>query len=314
MATHGLPPALKTAAAQMIAGREGDLRRGTAALTSTYKSGASSASGVDYAAYLAARLPATYAAVSCALKELQNRIPDFVPKSFCDAGSGPGTASWAAAGLWPELRHFTFVDNNRAFLNLAMELARHHQRLAAAEAVLAGMDAVDTRADLVVAAYALAEEPEEAAAPAALNLWRNATAALLLVEPGTPAGFARIRRARDALIAAGAAIAAPCPHALACPMAGTDWCHFSVRLPRSRLHMQAKGATVPFEDERFSYVIATRQPVAAAGRRILAPPEVTKAAVTLKLCTPGGVAIEAVPHRNASAYKSAKKSDWGDAV
>ena len=314
MAAHGLPPALKAAAAAMIAGREADLRRGTAALTAAYKSGAAPPDSMDFAAYLAARMPATFAAVSRALAELKRRVPDFAPQSCCDVGSGPGTASWAAAELWPDLRHFTFVDNNRAFLALAMDLARYHEALTGAEAMFASMDAVDTRADLVVAAYALAEVPEQTVAAIARRLWHNATSALVLVEPGTPAGFARIRLARDALIAAGAEIAAPCPHALACPMMGADWCHFSVRLPRSRLHMLAKGATVPFEDERFSYVIATRQPVSAADRRILAPPEVTKAAVTLKLCTASGVAVERVSRRAAADYKRAKKSDWGDAV
>ena len=314
MTSHGLPSALKTAAAQMIAGREADLRQGAAALSCAYKSGAQSAESLDFAAYLAVRLPATFAAVSRAFGELQRHVPDFAPASMCDVGSGPGTASWAAAEIWPDLRRFTFVDNNRAFLALATDLARHHQALAGAEAIRAGMESFDTKADLVAATYALAEVPEQAVAPITARLWRNTTSVLVLVEPGTPAGFARIRRAREALIAAGASIAAPCPHALACPMMGKDWCHFSVRLPRSRLHLRAKGATVPFEDERFSYVIATRLPMVPAVRRVLSPPEVTKAAVTFKLCTTDGIAIETVPRRRAMDYKLARKRQWGDSV
>ena len=41
-----------------------------------------------------------------------------------------------------------------------------------------------------------------------------------------------------------------------------DWCHFTQRLPRSRAHKQIKGAELPFEDEKFSYVALTRAPVA----------------------------------------------------
>lgn len=313
MASYGLPPNLKAAVDAITAGRGASLRQGSAALTASYKAGHASGAAMDLAAYLAVRLPATFAAITFTLLELQRRIPGFMPVSFCDVGSGPGTASWAAAEVWPDLKNFTFVDNNRAFLGLAMDLARHHAALAGAEALLAGLDAAETRADLVVAAYALAEVPEEASGPIARRLWRNTTAALLLLEPGTPAGFARIRRARDALIAEGAAIAAPCPHALACPMAGADWCHFSVRLPRSRLHMQAKAATVPFEDERFSYVIASRLPVSGAERRILAPPRITKAAATIKLCTPAGLEAMSVQRRDAQGYKRARKAGWGDA-
>jgi hypothetical protein len=58
-------------------------------------------------------------------------------------------------------------------------------------------------------------------------------------------------------------------------MSGNDWCHFSQRLPRSRDHMLLKDADVPFEDERYSYVVVTREKVffrraysgAAAGKQ-----------------------------------------------
>src|SRR6185312_7664120 len=102
--------------------------------------------------------------------------------------------------------------------------------------------------------YVLAELREEAVAATARHLWSMATGMLVLIEPGTPAGFARIRAARAALIAAGAHVAAPCTHNKNCPMQGDDWCHFSVRLARSRDHLIAKAARVPFEDERYAYI------------------------------------------------------------
>ena len=49
-------------------------------------------------------------------------------------------------------------------------------------------------------------------------------------------------------------------------MAGDDWCHFSQRLARSRDHMLLKDASVPFEDERYSYVVATRAEAFRAAR------------------------------------------------
>ena len=113
---------------------------------------------------------------------------------------------------------------------------------------------------------------------------------LVLVEPGTPAGFARIRDARAALIAAGGHVAAPCTHDNTCPIAGTDWCHFSERLPRSRDHLIAKGAPVPFEDERYAYVAVCRASVARPPlARIIKPVVEGKPGITLPLCEASGL-------------------------
>jgi ribosomal protein RSM22 (predicted rRNA methylase) len=133
----------------------------------------------------------------------------------------------------------------------------------------------------------------------------------VLVEPGTPQGFARIREARAALIAEGAHVAAPCTHDNQCPMAGGDWCHFSQRLRRSRDHMLMKGAQVPFEDERYSYVVLTRQAV-ARGARILAPPLEAKPGLTFKLCDETGLRSEFVGSRDKDETRRVRKKAWGD--
>src|SRR4029453_11187949 len=109
------------------------------------------------------------------------------------------------------------------------------------------------------------------------------------VEPGTPAGYARIIALRERLIALGAHVAAPCPHDGECPLVAPDWCHFTQRLPRSQAHRQIKAAELAFEDEKFAYVALTRAAVARRPARVLAQPEVGKVEVTAKLCTPGGL-------------------------
>jgi ribosomal protein RSM22 (predicted rRNA methylase) len=112
----------------------------------------------------------------------------------------------------------------------------------------------------------------------------------------------------------GAHVAVPCPHDGKCPLAAPDWCHFTQRLPRSRAHMQIKGAELAFEDEKFAYVAATRAPVAQHLARVLAQPVVGKVEVTAKLCTADGLAIAKVPRRAKSDYARAKRWRWGDAV
>ena len=118
--------------------------------------------------------------------------------------------------------------------------------------------------DLVTASYLLNELPEAARPRLIERLWQATAGVLVIVEPGTPAGYSRILAARDALIRHGANVIAPCPHAQACPLVAPDWCHFAARVARSRRHRLAKAATVPWEDEKFSYVALAREPNASA--------------------------------------------------
>ena len=137
---------------------------------------------------------------------------------------------------------------------------------------------------------------------------------LLIVEPGTPAGYARIIALRAQLVASGAHVAAPCPHNDTCPLSAPDWCHFTQRLPRSQAHKQIKAAELPYEDEKFAYVALTRASVTAHPDRVLRQPDVTKVAVSARLCTPQGLVMAEVPRRAKAEYARARRWRWGDAV
>jgi ribosomal protein RSM22 (predicted rRNA methylase) len=320
-----LPGEVKAAVAAMLDGvSRTELAARAARLSTAYRAGDGSATAVtdklDALAYLVTRMPATYAAVAAALGQFRRAAPDFAPARLLDVGTGPGTASFAAVAAWPEIAAVTMIDGNRPFSAAARELAAasDHEALAGSTQILAdatrfGRDL--PAADLTVAAYALAEIHDPEALVAAL--WQASAGALVLVEPGTPAGFARIRAARAVLIAAGAAIAAPCPHAHACPIVAPDWCHFSERLPRSRDHRLTKAAELSFEDEKFSYVIAVRPsvPLAHFGARVLAEPRSSKAGLRLKLCRRDGtIAGRVVPRRDRAAHAALRRLRWGDAV
>ncbi len=315
-----LPPALRAAIDRELAGASRrDLAERTAATTAAYRAGGTSAAAIrgreDAMAYALARLPATYAACAAVFGEALRIAPGFAPATLLDAGCGPGGGSWAAREAWPSLGDVTWLDASPPFLDLARRLA--------ADSPLAG--AGITRgdltaggfpvADLVLASYALAEIAPPAQAQVVSGLWDACGGVLALVEPGTPAGYGRILAARDTLIAAGATILAPCPHHDACPLSGTDWCHFSVRLARSRDHRLAKGAEVPFEDEKYAYLLAARPHVAAGPRRprVLARPRAGKPGIELKLCGPDGVEQRFVGKRDKPAHAIARRLDWGDA-
>lgn len=310
-----LPEALSSAVSAWLE-REGlgGRRLSAAANTAIYRDGGTSAR-IDLSAYLVARLPATHAAVTKVLGELASRRPGFSPTSLLDVGAGPGTASWAAAAQWPGIEAVTFLDTDRRFLKLAGDLAASGPpALAAARSLTGTIEAMPAglSAELVVAAYTLAELPLARMAKAAEALWGAAQSTLVVVEPGTPTGFARLAAVRETLLRAGAVAVAPCPHAGTCPMTGGDWCHFSVRLARSRAHMHAKAAVAPFEDEKFAYLAVSRDGALSGGARVLSPPIARKPGITFSLCTKAGLETRHIARRDAEAYKINRKKGWGD--
>jgi ribosomal protein RSM22 (predicted rRNA methylase) len=244
-------------------------------------------------------------------------MPEFAPRSLLDIGAGPGTASWAAIEAWPNLAGVTMLDSNRHFLAVAEQLAAasDHAALARAEFRQSDVSGLLPKSDVVVAAYALAELEQQRLLGVVAALWEACSGMLVLVEPGTPAGYGRLMAARALLIDDGARMVAPCPHAERCPIQPPDWCHFSERLPRSRDHMRAKAASVPFEDEKFAYLAVAREvgPIATIDARILAPPRDSKAALTFKLCTPAGLIERAVPRRDRASFARWRRLKWGDA-
>jgi ribosomal protein RSM22 (predicted rRNA methylase) len=232
-----------------------------------------------------------------------------------DIGAGPGTASWAAMDRWPSIARIEMRDTNASFLAAAKAIADASgiEALMAAQHQHASLQTDMGETDLALAAYVFAELPTADAVAAARKIWRSAAKVFIVVEPGTPKGFERIRAIRQMLIAEGAHIVAPCPHANACPISGSDWCHFSVRLARSREHMHAKQAALAYEDEPFSYVAASRMPIPSVHGRILARPSESKHDISFKLCTSLGIEAASVATRSKAAYKQARKLQWGDA-
>jgi ribosomal protein RSM22 (predicted rRNA methylase) len=321
MTSPSLPAELKAA---LDAKLEGLSRQETAAraasISQSYREGGGSGtirSETDALAYALARMPATYAAVIASLNALQDIRPDFAPQSLLDVGAGPGTASWAAAQAFPTLTTFTLLDANPALRALALEFADGSARLGGANYELGQANALlakAVQADLVIASYLIGELGERQRGDLAKAMWARTRDTLVIVEPGTPAGYARIIAVRAQLIASGAHVAAPCPHDQKCPLQSPDWCHFAQRLPRSRAHKQIKGAELPFEDEKFSYLVLTRALLAQPPSRVLAPPIAGKAEITAKLCTPDGLALAKVPRRDKPAYARARRWSWGDAV
>jgi ribosomal protein RSM22 (predicted rRNA methylase) len=315
-----LPPLLRRAVDDVLEGTVlSDLSATAEALSQRYRDERHGAkphaiSGRDALAYLAVRLPATYAAVRASFDAVAEARPDFAPKTALDIGAGPGTALWAASECWPGLADAVLVEASPEFRaygeRLAAGLETPHVTWRVADAAI---DAVDcgTR-DLVTLAYVLNELSPTVRHSVLQRLWAQTADTLVIVEPGMPAGWQRIHAARSQLIKAGAHVIAPCPHAQACPLQPPDWCHFAVRVARSRVHRQTKRADVPWEDEKFSYLAVSQKPATQAGARVIARPRKAGGHTTLKLCRPDGSASDqVVSRRDGALFKRARSVDWG---
>lgn len=298
------------------------LVQATAQLTARYKvaefSSPAIATEAHRAAYLAVRLPATYAALLRVFAEINLRAPQGGIASMLDLGSGPGTALFAASEEFSGLQYATMVEADAEWIALGKRLVAGPRLPGAIKLQWSKQDLRSgfscAAHDLVVISYALGELPQ-AAAEAVLNkAWKCAGKLLVVVEPGMRRGFAAVNAARSALLANAAHIFAPCPHAGACPMAAAgDWCHFSQRVERTQQHRQLKGGDLGYEDEKFSYVVAAKFAMPPDSSRIVRHPGKHSGHVQLALCTPHGrIESRTVTRSSKEAYKRARKAEWGD--
>ncbi len=369
----GLSSLTAAVQAALAGGSAGNLGASVQRLMTAYRAGEVPAAQVitspaDAAAYAAYRMPATAAATAAALLQMRLALPGWVPSSLIDFGAGTGGSAWAVASALPGIEAMTLLEQSAHAIRLGKAIfagaASGALRSATwrpwrlgggsdpggggsgpADRGFGGGEPAGSgefgSGDLATVCYVLGElAPAQQAALAMLAA--RAAPAVLILEPGTPAGHRRILAARERLLSSGYQIAAPCPHQLDCPLAVEgDWCHFAVRLPRSPIHRQAKGAELGYEDEKFSYVAAIspdrvrpdagvpdpgppdrpdrlHRPAGPAGPerpagRVVRRSQQRKGLVMLDLCrTDGTSSRELVGKSKGESYRQARKASWGD--
>ena len=319
--------ALRSALTRAVSGADsGELARATEALVARYRSVAPAsapilASRVRVAAYASYRMPATHAALARVLDAVA--APGLAPRSLLDLGGGTGAAAWAAAGVFASLESITVLDQVEDALALGRALAADAPSPALAGATFRRAFAgawPDLEADLVTVSYVLSELDQRQQDTLVADAMRRGRA-VVVAEPGTPDGYARVLRVRAALMAAGWTLLGPCAHEADCPLAPGDWCHFAARLERSAEHRRLKGAELSYEDEKFSWVAAASpgvmQPAqgGALSARILRHPLKRKGFVEFQACRPDGTAgREVISKKAGERYRRARDAEWGDTL
>lgn len=267
----------------------------------------------ETAAYAAVRMPATFGAVSAALSYAKE-CADTEICSLIDVGAGTGAAAWAFTEVFDEAERAICLEREASmssFGRYLMEEGGFPAEYLWKEFDIAS-DEITDKADLVIASYMLNELNEKSRIKAVEKLWNGAEKMLLVVEPGTMAGYRNIIAARDFLISSGARIAAPCPAECACPLPENDWCHFTVRVARTKLHKALKGGDAPYEDEKFCYIAAVRCEAKPTKNRILRHPKIESGKITLRLCSGDSIREQIVTKKNGDLFKKARKADCGD--
>jgi ribosomal protein RSM22 (predicted rRNA methylase) len=286
-------------------------------LTNRYRDPSQKAQGFSNShealAYTATRLPATFAAVQAVLPHvLLEKV-----NSVLDMGAGPGTATLAAAFHWRLATQFHLIEGDAFMSSISRQLLQNIPEMGSRKfsfdhANLLSFD-LSVPYDLVILSYVLNELSLMDQKQVLMKTWKNTAKGLVIVMPGTPSGYQQLMTARHFLIEAGAFIAAPCPHHQACPLSEGDWCHFATRLERPSFHRKIKDVSLPYEDEKFCYLVALREPVSRQNMaRVIRKPLRKSGHVILDLCTADGLQRKTVSRRDKEHYKEATKVSWGD--
>lgn len=140
-------------------------------------------------------MPATFEAVRSALEAFAEAAPAWVPGSHTDVGGGTGAAAWAVSATWGGKRPVTVLDWAEPALALGREIAAADPALRDVRWQRSRIGAALTleSTDLVTVSYVL----NELTAPdrtALVDAAATAAQAVVIVEPGTPDGYARVIR------------------------------------------------------------------------------------------------------------------------
>ena len=268
---------------------------------------------LEAVSYATSRMPATYAAVYSAFKQILANYNEKMT-SLLDVGAGTGTGTWAVNEI-ENMSQITCLEREKSMSNIGKKLMKNtaldNVQWKSYDIL---QDEIVEKADIVLTSYMINELPEQEREKAVLKLWQATNKLMVVIEPGTPEGFKNILNIRNLIKEQGGYIVAPCCCNGECPIKENDWCAFYARVARSSIHRQAKGGNLGYEDEKFSYIAFSKTPVEITGERILRHPQINSGFVKVKLCTADGIQEKTYSKKDGKIYKKTKKLDAGEKI
>jgi ribosomal protein RSM22 (predicted rRNA methylase) len=270
--------------------------------------------------------------VAVPLRELAGRdaLPARSPLRVVDVGAGCGAMTLGALAALPDVvLDVTAIDRDAAALRIATravsDFGGARVRFAARAGDLRALANHD-RAELVVLGSVLNELADAAARDAAVAAALAAITddgAVIVVEPASRDAARAVHAVRDAAIARGAHVFAPCTRAAApCPALADprDWCHEdrAVALPARtgelarRTHLRDSGL-------RFAYLVLRKQPLAlveaAHAWRVVSAPHPGKGKLEVYGCSDAGrVPLRRLRRHRAPGNAAIERADRGDVL
>lgn len=303
-ALHHVPTATWSAAAQSLSQRYRAPRDGSPLIRTA----------LDALAYAALVMPATYAQLYGAFAQITSHHA-WQAESLLDIGSGPGTASWVAHQFCPTLQRITAVERDLHLLQVAQTLA-HTADLPTTTYLQHDITTTPVWEphDIVVIAHVLNELTPAQRRDVIASAWQATRQVLLIVEPGTSAFFPIIVAARQQLMQLGGHVVAPCTHQHGCPMPAGQWCHFGQKIARPDVQRAARGATLGWEEAKYTFVAMSRTATAQHGMRIMHDPIHAKGYIDVVGCDSSGIHTHRALKRDTPRYAVFRRTQWGSFI
>lgn len=262
--------------------------------------------------YSIVRMPATYGAVSTALKQILELI-DTKIETILDVGAGTGATSWAIRDLINPVK-ITCIEREEYMEKIGIKLMNTDDILKNTIWIKKDIvkENIAEKADLVIASYMTNEFITEERLKVINKLINATNKILLIVEPGTPQGHQIIKELKKYCIEHNLYVIAPCVTQEECKLPDNDWCHSTCRIQRTKIQKILKSGDAPYEDEKFSYIAISKEMLNTASSRILRHPIIRSGYINIDLCTKKGITNVTISKKDGILYKQAKKKSCGD--
>jgi ribosomal protein RSM22 (predicted rRNA methylase) len=281
-------------------------------------------SEADSMAYLALRVPATYAQIYSALLQIKEALPSLYPTSLTDIGCGPGVGVWAAKAVWPSITKAVCIDTNNHVLKLG-EIIQNEAQLPLSvtwkQADLLSQTIIDFEAsDIVIIANVLNELKGKEREAFIAKMKKTSHPIIVILEPGNERGF-QIIQDLTRLLKDSSSVLVPYINQ-SFVESQSYWIHFSQRFIRpafERLVRQSMRESPQmasdWEETKYTYVAVAKnkQPIKAWGRCI-GPVKKQKGFLEVPLLTEKEITVIKILKRHKKHYSRAKNLKWGEII